>query len=199
MAKRPLFPLTAADGAFILALGLLAATALWSVHYPAYAEINALRDRLADQRRTRQRLDALNLSIERTRSTTERLETRLASYADRILFAPDRSEFFKTLSDLQERCGVTVEQIVPAHAQRAGRFEAKPVEIMLRGRFPATLCFLHRLKGEMWSADLKELRIETKPAAQTCLTAVQVQFYVEPESDSASDTSSADGAADAGV
>jgi len=194
LTRRNIWNVTAADGVFVVALGLLIGAVLWNVHRPTYVALAGVGARLAEQERSRRALEDTSQAIERARRETEETETRLAAFEQRVFNATDSGSYLETISGLQDRCGVAVEQIDPGAPVVREGYEVRPVKIVAGGPFHGVLHFVHQLKAELWSAEVGALRIETKPKSRTCRLTLQVEFHVLTEGAEARGEVGGDGA-----
>jgi len=181
LTDRRFLRLTVADGLFLVGLGLLVSVTVSMIHYPNLLRLESLTAQRQEQELTSQELASLNAAIARARRNTDLFEHRLAGYEDRIFKSTDPGLYLETISSLQERCGISVGQIDPHPPQRDGPYEVRPVRIVADGPFPQILHFVHQLKAELWSGELRDLRIEAQPNSPTCRLTLNVQFHVESD------------------
>ncbi len=182
MTARRRFRLTRADGLFALALAALVGGVVWCEHRPSCTETAGLRSRLADQRRVQRELDQVATTLEGIGASTDGLEVQLAGYERRMLGAASNSQYLETISGLQERCDVVVEQISPGKTRQEQQYEVRNVKVTAKGRFADVLCFVHELKVDLWSANLFDLRVRTEAGDVDCRVMLDLDLYVDPGS-----------------
>ncbi len=179
MKMNRLRRLTRADTAFGFTVLTLAGVVFWQVHTPVLGELRELGARLVAKRQLQSRLAELDARIANAQSLTEQNETRLVRFHDRFLAAAANGSHLETLSGLQDRCKVAVEQVQPGAAQFRDPYEIRPLRIVSRGSYGNLLRFIYELRNAIRSAEFESLEFSTDPNDATCLLTMQIKVHTE--------------------
>ena len=172
--------MTSLDWAAVLVVcgGVLVAVRWWQ--WPTYVEMAALGERLAQRERVHDELVQVQATIDRIRSGTEALETKLVAYQAGVFASAGGGTHLQTISNMQESCGVYVEQIKPEPVRHDGRFDVAPYTIVARGQFPDLLHLVHELESRVQNSELVDVTIRATQGDNDTTLTLTIDFYSDP-------------------